>query len=84
MSELEMMSELRELTITNLENVKSKEKASKAQLNLKKHLLRIELKWGHGFNNKEVEIASSLMKTLQICYYMAIWAILLLFVVTPN
>ncbi|XP_078156843.1 disease resistance protein RGA2-like [Carex rostrata] len=50
-NELEMMSELRELKITNLENVKSTKAASKAKLNSKQHLLHIELMWGYGFEN---------------------------------
>ncbi|KAF3339445.1 putative disease resistance protein RGA3 [Carex littledalei] len=50
-SELEMMSELRELLITNLDKVKSTEEASKAKLHSKKHLRYIALMWGHGFAN---------------------------------
>ncbi|KAJ4801693.1 Disease resistance protein RGA2 [Rhynchospora pubera] len=50
-NELEMMSELRELLITNLENVNSPKNASKANLTSKKHLLRIALRWSHGFEN---------------------------------
>ncbi|XP_078156842.1 putative disease resistance protein RGA3 [Carex rostrata] len=52
-SELEMMSELRELVITNLENVRSTEEASKAKLHSKKHLHYISLSWGHGIANIE-------------------------------
>ncbi|KAJ3704987.1 hypothetical protein LUZ61_008692 [Rhynchospora tenuis] len=47
-SEIEMMSELRDLMITNLENVRSTEEASKAKLTSKQHLIRIELEWGDG------------------------------------
>ncbi|KAJ4761012.1 NBS-LRR-like resistance protein [Rhynchospora pubera] len=50
-SELEMMLELRELLITNLENVKNSEEASKAKLTSKQHLRHIALMWGHGFGN---------------------------------
>lgn len=50
-SELEMMSELRELAITKLENVRSTKEASKAQLNSKQHLRHIALMWGDGFGN---------------------------------
>ncbi|XP_078156841.1 putative disease resistance protein RGA3 [Carex rostrata] len=49
--ELEMMSDLRELLITNLDKVKSTEEASKAKLHSKKHLHYIALAWGHGFEN---------------------------------
>ncbi|KAJ3704986.1 hypothetical protein LUZ61_008691 [Rhynchospora tenuis] len=50
-SELEMMVELREMLLTNLENVKSTEEASKAKLYSKQHLQHIALIWGHGFAN---------------------------------
>jgi NB-ARC domain len=57
-SELEMMSELRELEITNLENVRNTDEASKAQLKEKKHLHHITLMWGNGFGNLEGRIES--------------------------
>ncbi|KAJ4801694.1 Disease resistance protein RGA2 [Rhynchospora pubera] len=53
-SELEMMSELRDLMITNLENVRSTEEASKAKLTSKQHLIRLELEWGDGNDTIEV------------------------------
>ncbi|KAJ1700599.1 hypothetical protein LUZ63_000378 [Rhynchospora breviuscula] len=47
-SELEMMSELRELMIMDLENVKRIEKAYKAKLSLKQHLHYVALMWNRG------------------------------------
>uniref|UniRef100_A0A0E0C935 NB-ARC domain-containing protein n=1 Tax=Oryza meridionalis TaxID=40149 RepID=A0A0E0C935_9ORYZ len=47
--ELKDLNELRgELAIRFLENVKTKEEAAKANLDLKKHIRKLELEWGSG------------------------------------
>ncbi|KAJ4761010.1 Disease resistance protein RGA2 [Rhynchospora pubera] len=71
-SELEMMSELRELMITNLENVKSTKEASKAKLTSKQHLRKITLMWDHSFedigdrNESDKQVADCLQPHLKV------------------
>ncbi|KAJ1701454.1 hypothetical protein LUZ63_001233 [Rhynchospora breviuscula] len=67
-SELDMMSELQELMITNLQNVNNTEEASKAKLTSKQHLRCVTLSWQANDNNDfDKEIANDSHKEIADC-----------------